>query len=164
MNVNEQLENEWYAVRHSGEIPEIALHSSLHYLAQAEDGPRLALTDQQKMQLKQAAAERFKEIVLRDMIYENRGLSIYRGIKRSIINYRRYQRFCRRQEMDGTIYNGEIGAVLLDFLQKEQNAPGIGGGEPVINCTFEELTCFAVEVGMSPESLPAGTEEFCSFR
>ena len=93
MDANEQVDNEWYVVRHSGEIPEIALHSSLHYLKEAADGPRLSLTHRQELLLKQAAAERFKEIVLRDMTHANRGLSISRGLKRSIIHYRRYQRF-----------------------------------------------------------------------
>lgn len=163
MDVDEHIENEWYVVRHSGEIPEIALHSSLHFLSEAPDGPRLTLTEKQLLSLKQAAAARFKEIVLRDLQHENCSLSIYRGVKRSIINYRRYQRFCRRQGMDGTGFDREIGAALLDFLKREQVEVAGADRASVINCTFEELQCFTVEVGLLPEALPDNIESLCSF-
>jgi len=41
--LNPDVENECYAVRHFGEIPEIALYSALHYLTKAEENPRLAV-------------------------------------------------------------------------------------------------------------------------
>ena len=39
------LEEELLLVRHSGEIPEVALHASVHYLTEDPEGPGLVLAD-----------------------------------------------------------------------------------------------------------------------
>ena len=41
---NALMEEELLLVRHSGEIPEVALHASLHFLCDDEEGPRLILS------------------------------------------------------------------------------------------------------------------------
>ncbi len=51
------LENEWYAVRHSGEIPEIALCSAFYYLVEDRSGPRSDLNVAQSRMLVEAAEE-----------------------------------------------------------------------------------------------------------
>ena len=96
-----QIENEWYIVRYSGETPEIAYNSAIYYLSRAQDGPRICLDEEQIELLKKAAVDRYAEIVLRDLQHDNCTKSIYRGIGRSIINYRRFCMFCERQQSGG---------------------------------------------------------------
>jgi hypothetical protein len=94
----EVLEEEWLIVRHSGEIPEIALHSALYYLTDDPDGPRLQLSGEERESLQEAAATRYHEIIMRDLCFENRELSIYRGVRRAICNWHRFVAFCKRQD------------------------------------------------------------------
>ena len=94
----EVLEEEWLIVRHSGEIPEIALHSALYYLTDDPDGPRLQLSGEERESLQEAAATRYQEIIMRDLCFENRELSIYRGVRRAICNWHRFVAFCKRQD------------------------------------------------------------------
>lgn len=94
----EVLEDEWLIVRHSGEIPEIALHSAFYYLTEDPDGPRLQLSVEERESLQDAAVARYQEVIMRDLCYENRELTIYRGMRRAIFNWRRFIAFCERQE------------------------------------------------------------------
>ena len=48
------IAEEAFMVLHSGEIPEIALHSSLYYLTEDPDGPGLELNADEILPLKQA--------------------------------------------------------------------------------------------------------------
>ena len=77
------LEEEWLLVRHSGEIPEVALHASLHFLCEDEDGPGLVLTAEEVKPLQEAALTRYQEIILRDLDVANRDLSLFRGHRRA---------------------------------------------------------------------------------
>ncbi len=158
----EDLDNEWFMVRHSGEMPEVALHSSLHYLTESEDGPRLVLQDRHLRRLRQAAEARYKEIVLRDLQHENRGTTISRGVQRSIVNYRRYQQFCLRQGLDGSGFAREVAASLLLLLGSEAAEAAKGRGCLSLNCTFEELDRFAVEIGLVGKGLPATIACLCA--
>ena len=99
-NRQELLDNEWHAVRDSGEIPEVAYHSSLYYLTTDENGPRLQLSDEEIDRLLDAARCRYRDIILRDMKPENRGKSSYRGLKRSIENWRRFTVFHERYKVE----------------------------------------------------------------
>lgn len=157
----EQLENEWFMVRHSGETPEIALYSALHYLTEAKDGPGLSLTGEQYALLKEAAEERYREIVLRDLQPENRDKTIYRGVKRAMVNYRRFECFCRRQGLDGQDFKKEVAASLLLFLAAEWVETARGGRLTSINCTFHELNVFAREIGLVEDRLPRHIEAIC---
>lgn len=93
----ESLEDEWLMVRHSGEIPEIALHSAFYYLTEDPEGPRLQLALDEIRDLQEAGAARYQEIILRDLCYENRELTFYRGVQRAICNWHRFVAFCERQ-------------------------------------------------------------------
>jgi len=85
-------------VRHSGEIPEIALHSALYFLTEDPDGPRLQLSVQEVETLQDAAICRYQEIIRRDLCFANRALPMYRGVRRAIFNWRRFVAFCQRQD------------------------------------------------------------------
>ena len=52
------LEEEQLIIRTSGEIPEIALYSSLEYLCHDADGPAMLLTHEELDQLYQAVIDR----------------------------------------------------------------------------------------------------------
>ncbi len=59
------LAEEALIILHSGEIPEIAFHSSLYYLAEDPDGPKLTLAAEEIVPLQQAVSSRYREIILR---------------------------------------------------------------------------------------------------
>ncbi|MBE0585160.1 MAG: hypothetical protein IH612_15540 [Desulfofustis sp.] len=155
------LEDEWYAVRYSGEIPEVALHSAFHYLCEDENGPQLVLTKEQGRRLIEAAAERFREIILRDLLPDNRSSPSYRGVRRSIINWRRYLQFCRRQQVDHQSFRHEVAAHLLLLLNAESVDWAKGRRGAAINCSFAELTDFALQLGLVPSVLPEDLKHIC---
>jgi hypothetical protein len=159
--VEDHLDNEWFVVRHSGEIPEIALYAARHYLTEAEDGPRLHLSPDQWGRLLDAARVRYREIVLRDLQLDNRDTSIYRGLARSIINYRRFESFCRRHGLDMQDFCREVAAALLIFLVAESAEVARGGRKSSINCTFTELNGFACRIGLVRDSLPESMRRLC---
>ncbi|MCX5869705.1 MAG: hypothetical protein NTY00_03505 [Deltaproteobacteria bacterium] len=94
----ELLEDEWLLVRHSGEIPEIALHSAFYYLTEDLNGPQLRLSVEEMQYLREAATARYQEIIRRDLCFENRELTVYRGVRRAIFNWHRFVVFCERQD------------------------------------------------------------------
>lgn len=157
----DHLSEEWYLVRHSGEIPEIALHASLHYLTEDPAGPRLHVTEEQRQRLVLAAQERFREIVLRDLQHGNRFRPDYRGVRRSIANYHRYRKFCSRQRCEDVPFRLEVALALLLFLAAEQVAVVKGRSRPVLNCTFVELQEFALELGLVYDKLPDSLAPLC---
>jgi hypothetical protein len=144
----ELLEDEWYIVRHSGETPEIAFHSALYFLTRFKDGPRLSLTKEQVAWLRQAAVDRYFEIIVRDLQQINYGTSIYRGINRSIINYRRFCTFCDRQKLDRSAIQRRAAAVLLQFLEIEVAEVKGKKRRPRIDCTLATLKSFAADLGL----------------
>lgn len=145
MDVSELVENEWYVVRHSGETPEIALHSALYYLMRAKDGPQLSLTDEQLVGLQDAAVDQFQEIITRDITPKNIDSSSYRGVERSIVNYQRYLNFCERQALGNTLET-VVGQQLIVFL----SLPSLGQDEEIckrcLNCSFEEILAFSIQL------------------
>jgi hypothetical protein len=184
----ELLENEWFVVRHSGEIPEIALHSAFHYLTEDLNGPRLQLSAEEIRSLQDAAATRYQEIILRDLCYENRDLTIYRGIQRAIFNWHRFVAFCERQNtashnlrrpgmaeccsLQGRIKSdrsttAEAFLLLLKKITHTVNAPVSGSIDTqpslavVFNCSFDDLTHFARELGIADEQFPQEISLFC---
>ncbi len=159
--VDEHLDNEWFVVRHSGEIPEIALYAARHYLTEAEDGPRMSLSPDQWRMLLEAAGERYREIILRDMEPQNRHTSIYRGLARSIANYQRFECFCHRQGLDAREFVREVAVALLLFLATESVDVAKGGRASCINCTYKELNDFARKVGLVRKSLPPYVRHLC---
>jgi hypothetical protein len=157
----QQLENEWYHVRHSGEIPEIALHSSIYYLTEDSDGPGLVLTREDHSLLLDAAMARYLEIIIRDILPENRDTPMYRGVLRTICNWRRLKRFCGRHQLNQAAYTKEISDKFISFLENEVKEVTNGHRSSCINCNFEELSSFAVELGVSLADLQDDLEKLC---
>jgi len=67
----ELLEEEWLLVRHSGELPEIAFQSAMYCLVEDPEGPRLRLHPEEIHALREAAIDRYQEILLRDLVMKN---------------------------------------------------------------------------------------------
>ena len=156
-NRQELLDNEWHAVRDSGEIPEVAYHSSLYYLTTDENGPRLQLSDEEIDRLLDAARCRYRDIILRDMLPENRGKSFYRGLKRSMENWRRFTVFHERYKVELLALQREAASALQVFLASEI-ADGIFPSAS-LNCSFQEVLFFAHELGLLRHELPENIEK-----
>ncbi|MGL1930645.1 MAG: hypothetical protein OCC45_02665 [Desulfotalea sp.] len=135
------FEDEFYIVRYSGETPEIALNSSFYFLTRDKNGPQATLTAEQTEILQDAAVKQFSEIVLRDIIPENIGSSIYRGIARTIANYVRYLKFCERQNLLN-ILQDRLAEQLLLFFKYEANYLEKGEGTTNLNASVEEISQF----------------------
>jgi len=186
----ELLEDEWLIVRHSGEIPEIALHSVFYYLTEDLNGPRLQLSVEEMQSLQEAAATRYQEIILRDICYENRELTTYRGIQRAIFNWHRFVAFCERQDINchnlrrpemaecrslqervknARSITAEAFRILLKKVTHATNTSALSPGsidtQPslavVFNCSFHDLTLFARELGITEEQFPQEIHLFC---
>ncbi len=154
MDNEELVENEWYVVRHSGEIPEIALHSSFYYLTQDKNGPKLSLNKDQECMLKKAALDRFREIVLRDISPENRDKTIYRGLKRTIANWDRFTAFCSRQNLSPDTLKKEVRIQLLSFLATDGVKITSCECNSEVNCSLQELQNFAMKLDVEIDALP----------
>jgi hypothetical protein len=155
------LEEEWLLVRHSGEIPEVALHASLYYLAEDPEGPKLMLSQEEVDLLQQAALARYQEIILRDLNPDNRDLSLFRGIRRANHNWYRYARFCERSHYDLQAFQSQTMAALGKYLEVELGEVRAGLRAPSINCTADALLTFALALGLDPPSLPQGWQALC---
>jgi len=150
------FENEWLAVRDSGELPEIAFHSSVYYLTEDVNGPRLRLSEKERKQLLEAAKWRYHDIILRDIRPENKGKSFYRGIRRCMQNWQRFKMFHRRHKVELLSLQKEAAQALKFFLETE-----IDGGtfsSESVNCSYQELLSFACELGLSRQELPENLE------
>ncbi|SDO90231.1 hypothetical protein [Desulforhopalus singaporensis] len=149
MSETQQLiENEWYIVRYSGEIPEIAYNSAIYHLTRAKDGPKLKLSPGQVKALRDAAVERYREIVLRDLDHDNIDTPAYRGVARSICNHRRFVRFCSRHQVDPAAVTTEAAQALVRFLEAELSLPPSRSGPSAFNCSYPELVAYAGELGV----------------
>ncbi len=161
-NLTEVIENEWFIVRHSGETPEIAYNSAIYYLSRAQDGPRIYLDAKQVKRLKDAAVERYLEIVLRDLQHVNCSKSIYRGIARSIVNYNRFCKFCERQQLDVDRVKSQAAAALVIFIETEIEELQSLERSSVINCTYKELKRYALLLGVELGNRSEALEKLCS--
>ncbi len=161
------LADEWLLVRHSGEIPEIAFHSALHYLTEDRDGPRLWLTKEEIDLLLEAASARYQEIIFRDLCYENRKLGVYRGLKRAISNWNRFLAFRqRRGHTNDPAVQVKVAQELLALLQivaeKESSFRDDDQWLPLIfNCTGDDLIGFSCVLGIPVEKVPASILRLC---
>lgn len=155
------LEDEWLIVRNSGEIPEITYHASLYYLENDPHGPGVTLNKAEKRYLKEAAVARYREIVLRDLQIENFSKTIYRGVRRTIYNWHRYQAFCARQELESGSFQVTVSEALVDFLQQGCLAAGKGLPVQFLNCTLEELVQFMDDIGIKRTMVPGDLSRHC---
>ncbi len=162
IDIEPLIEDEWYTVRYSGEIPEVALYSALYHLSEDPGGPRLVLSNEQRNLLLEGARQRYLEITLRDLLPENMNTSGYRGIKRSFINWQRYLLFCDRHGLDGSVYKSSVAATLVDLLNSERAIIAIEDSGTIFNCSLEELTLFMKLLGLEPAALPASVKNYCS--
>ncbi|MCI5225460.1 MAG: hypothetical protein D3918_02090 [Candidatus Electrothrix sp. AX2] len=156
------VEDELFLIRDSGELPEITYHSSLYYLTTDKDGPGLILTQDEQELLQAAALERCQQIILRDLLPENRNLSLYRGLRRSIFNWQRYCKCCQRmgRQIDEA-FRDRVAHALAEFIQQEMIDVHEKGQTSSVNCPTEELLFFAEQVGMCRDSLALGWQTLC---
>ncbi len=152
------FENEWLTVRDSGELPEIAYHSSVYYLTQDESGPRLELSETERGLLLEAAKGRYQDIILRDMHPENRGKPHYRGLRRSIENWQRVKMFHLRHQVEISSLRRAAALALRTFLAAEVHE-GVFPSSSV-NCSLQELLAFALELGLTRQEIPEIMERY----
>lgn len=150
------LEDELIMIRNSGEIPEIALHNALYYLHQDPDGPGLNLLPEEIQRLQEAVLGRYRRIILRDLNPRLRDKSIYRGIERSMVNWKRLCRFADREQLSIEDFKAEIAMTLHDFLNREIMDVSSGKRATSVNCNLERLLAFGSAVGFDPRTLPPG--------
>jgi hypothetical protein len=155
------LEEELIILRNSGEIPEIALHASLYFLTEDEEGPRLSLREDELQLLHQAALERAREIVLRDLDPCNRDLRIYRGVARSRVNWQRLQRFCGRINSQCPGFRETVARALLAFLENELREVRAGKRASSVNCSARDLEAYCRELSVEMTLLPSGWRSLC---
>lgn len=155
------IEDEWLIVRHSGEIPEIALSSVLFYLTEDPEGPLIELSEEEMNHLTRAAELRYHEIVLRDLQPENRDKTIYRGIKRTIYNYHRFLSFCHRRNVDTHPFQLEVARHFLTFLKQEKADVQTNQRSCSVNVPYSGLVKFAEDLGLAEIDLPTGFEKIC---
>lgn len=155
------LEEELIIVRNSGEIPEIALHSSLFFLTEDEEGPQLRLREDELQALYQAALARAREIVLRDLDPRNRDLRIYRGVARSLVNWQRLQKFCCRINRQCPGFREMVVRELLAFLGNELREVRAGKRTSSVNCSAGDLEAFCRELSLEVSLLPADWAALC---
>ncbi|HIJ79679.1 MAG: hypothetical protein OEY01_13165 [Desulfobulbaceae bacterium] len=152
----EILEEESLIIRHAGEIPEIAFHSSLYYLGLDPEGPQLQLESEELAQLREQVIARYREIMLRDLEPDNRDKSFYRGVKRCIFNWERLGKFCGREKLPiSEDLRREIASALNAFLERETLEVRSGLRTCAINCSKEELLAFAKKLALGLPELPA---------
>ncbi len=161
MNSTEEIiADERLIVRDSGEIPEVALHGSIHYLCHDPEGPRITLGKRERRTLRQAAVERFKEIILRDLTPENRDLPLYRGPMRTLFNWRRYCVFCEREGMEvDQEFRRKTARAMTAFIGREMKEYDDRGS--AINCDAAAIAELALCLGLDPTELPPGWEKLC---
>jgi len=155
------IEEEAFAIHHSGEMPEVALHTALHFLQEDPEGPRLKVTPEDIEPLKDAVENRYERIVMRDLNPRYRDRSIYRGLARAIANWHRWVRFCEREKRDVAVHRQDVAAALLTFLAIE-TADVVSGRKPSsVNCAASELTAFSDTLGLALSRLPEGWQLVC---
>lgn len=156
------IDNEVLIVRNSGEIPEIALYASLYYLKDEPEGPGIVVTEEELCAFQAAALVRSREIILRDLDPDNRDLALYRGLKRTIANYRRHHDFLARIGRKDDEIKGITARALLQLLNREVKEVGSGRRVSSINCTISELVNFIDVLEVSRNLLPYGWQKLCS--
>ena len=157
----EVLADELLLVRHSGEIPEVVLHSSLYYLTEDPAGPGIALAAGDLALLKDAVQKRYREIILRDLEPENRDKGLYRGLARCVANWGRLSRFCRREGRGLREIRREVARALQHFIARELEDVLSGRRVSCINCSADELRQLAADLYLADDDLPDDWQCLC---
>jgi len=155
------IAEEAFIVETSGEIPEVAMHSSIYYLTEDPDGPTLQLDSEDILPLKQAVVKRYRAIILRDLDPGNRDKGIYRGLARCAQNWQRLLKFCAREKIAVGACRVETAGALQRFLQQE--IADIEGciRTSSINCSSEVVENLAGSLGLAVADLPEGWRMLC---
>ena len=155
------IEEEIFAIRQSGEMPEVALHTALYDLQEDPDGPRLHLTPEDLAPMKDAVEQRYQRILLRDLNPRFRDRSIYRGLARAIANWQRLTRFCEREGRDMASHRQAAAEALRTFLAVETDEVAQGRSPGAVNCTAAQLKAFAASLGVAETRLPERWATVC---
>ncbi len=155
------IDDEIFAIHQGGEMPEVALHTSLYYLQEDPEGPRIEVAPQDIQRLKEAVANRYKRIVMRDLNPRYRDRLIYRGLARAMANWDRWVRFGEGENQDMTDHRQDVAQVLLEFLAIETTDVASGRQPASVNCSATELVTFAESLGLAPSRLPEGWQAVC---
>jgi len=155
------MADEYLLVRHSGEIPEVALHSSLYYLTEDPAGPGMRLSPEELDLLKDAVQERYQEIILRDLDPENRDKGLYRGLARCVANWGRFSKFCYQAGRDVEQIRVQVASALRRFITRELRDVRSGRRVSCVNCSVEELRQLATDLYLADEDLPDGWQSLC---
>lgn len=154
------LEEELVLVENSGEIPEIAYHGSLYFLREDPEGPALTLSDEDIAPMKEAAFARYVRIIQRDLNPALRQKRVYRGLARCIANWARLRKFCQREHLDlGEEIRQQTADALCRFLAREIDDIN-NGAQSSINCSAADLAAFIAELGIRPQELPEGWQQY----
>ena len=161
IDIESLIENEWYTVRYSGEIPEVALHSALYHLSEDPAGPQIELSAEQRSLLLEGTSQRYLEITLRDLLPENLVTGSYRGIKRALINWQRFLRFCSLYHLDSSDCRRIVGTALAELLDADLTVLSKADRGRMFNCTVEELKLFMQLLKLDPDRLTGDLETCC---
>ncbi len=146
-------------MRTSGEIPEVAMYSSIYYMTEDPDGPNIELHPDDVKDLKIAVIERYQEIILRDLAPENRDKGLYRGLARSVANWQRLTKFCAKENLDPGPVRSAAAKALIIFMRQETKDVMSGVRTTCINCSSSELEQLIDQLGVYCEELPGGWRE-----
>ena len=155
------LADEFLLIRNSGEIPEVALHSSLYYLIEDPAGPRITLAADDLAVLKDAVQERYLEIILRDLDPENRDKGHFRGLARCVANWGRLSKFCDQEGRDIERIRGQVASALRRFIAQELRDVRSDRRISCVNCSTEELRQLVADLGLADEDLLDGWQCLC---
>jgi len=158
---NSYLEDELLIIRHSGEIPEVTMHGSIHFLTEDQTGPGLKLTKQELHLLQSMVVERYREIIFRDLDPANRDKGLYRGLARCVANWQRMRLFCGRANFTISSTRIEVRNLLRDFLENESIEVKQGVRTSSVNCCIEELEKFSKELGLISGEMPLDWHDLC---
>lgn len=153
MNKQEILKDEVLMIEKSGEMPEVAFYESLYFLRDDPEGPGFYLDEYDQLPLKKAVIRRYTSIILRDLNPRNRKKSIYRGLKRSIINWDRLKKYSGKENLDIEEVRKKTADSLIFFLKQEWHDVTEKKAESCLNCSRIELEKFAVDLGLKKEQL-----------
>jgi hypothetical protein len=150
------LADEFLLVRHSGEIPEVALESAIYYLTEDPEGPYVTLDPDDRALLQKAAVDRYREIILRDLDPANRDMGMYRGVARCIVNWQRFLKFCQKVGHETRAIREDIAQALLDFLGREIKDVQSGSRNSCVNCDLADFKKLLDSLDLHESVLPAG--------
>jgi len=155
------IADEVLLIRHSGEIPEVALYASLHFLGADNEGPRLQLTTEETSHLEQAALACYQEIILRDLDLRNRDRTLFRGLRRAHHNWNRFVRFCHKTGRSCGEFRLIAAEALVQYLRMELAEVRAGERTPSVNCSAATVRDLALAMDIDPAALPDGWDGLC---